>query len=57
MKITFKDYAGELMKDEIEQRELIAKLKTEKYSYLFFSLPHPYYIHLELPWKIFLFLK
>ena len=55
MKITFKDYAGELMKDE--QRELIAKLKTERYSYLFFSLPHPYYVHLELPRKIFLFLK
>ena len=35
-----------LMKDE--EKELIAKLKSEKYSHFIFSLRHPYSIDLEM---------
>ena len=48
-KIIFEDYAGELMNDK--KKELMTKLKSDKYSHVIFSLPHPYYIDLELPWK------
>ena len=50
-KIIFEDYAGKLMNDK--KKELMTKLKSDKYSHVIFSLPHPYYIDLELPWKYF----
>lgn len=45
MKIIFENYTDELMK--YEQRELTAKLKSEKYSPLIFSLLHPFSIDLK----------
>ena len=46
MKIIFRDYAAELIKDE--QKELITKLKSKKYSHLIFTCCYPYCIDLEL---------
>ena len=46
MKIISRDYAAELMKDE--QKELITKLKSKKYSHLIFTCRYPYCIDLEL---------
>ena len=40
MKIIFEDYAGELI--NYKKKELMAKLKSEKYSHLIFSLRHPF---------------
>ena len=43
----FDDYAGELSHDEY--KDLISKLKERKFSYLVFSLHHPYSVsHFEL---------
>ena len=39
-KAIFDDYAGELSQDEY--KGLISKLKERKFSYLVFSLRHPY---------------
>jgi len=39
-KAIFDDYAGELSHDEY--KGLISKLKERKFSYLVFSLRHPY---------------
>ena len=44
-KAIFEDYAGELTTDEY--KELIAELKKNKFSYLVFSLRHPYGLHLK----------
>ena len=40
MKIIFEDYAGELI--NYKKKELMAKLKSENYSHLIFSLRHPF---------------
>ena len=45
-KAIFDDYAGGLSHDEY--KNLISKLKERKFSYLVFSLRHPYGIHFEL---------
>ena len=42
----FDDY-GELSQDE--HKSLISKLKERKFSYLVFSLRHPYGVQLRLP--------
>ena len=43
-KAIFDDYAGELCQDEY--KGLVSKLKERKFSYLVFSLRHPYGVKL-----------
>jgi len=43
-KYIFDDYAGELSQDEY--KGLVSKLKERKFSYLVFSLCHPYGVKL-----------
>jgi len=43
-KAIFDDYAGELSQDEY--KGLVSKLKERKFSYLVFSLRHPYWVKL-----------
>lgn len=44
MKSIFEDFAGDLYEEEY--KDLIAWLKKRKYSYLIFSLQHPFEIKL-----------
>ena len=46
-KIIFEDYAGGLT--NYEKKELMANLRSEKYSHLILSLHNPSCIDLELP--------
>jgi len=43
-KAIFDDYTGELFPDEY--KGLVSKLKEQKFSYLVFSLRHPYGVKL-----------